>query len=214
MNSMFIYNKLVMIPAILLAFAFHEFAHAIVADMLGDKTARFEGRLTLNPMAHIDPIGFLMIILVGFGWAKPVNTNPSAYKKYYRDDFLVSIAGPMANFTLSLVFTIILSLYSAFLYRYLPANAAEILGDLIQEVITLNVMLGFFNLLPIPGFDGYHILNDIFKDKFYGFEQRIGNYKMLILFAAVYFAGYIISPPARIVIGWLSNLYIAIVQIL
>ena len=88
MNSMFIYNKLVMIPAILLAFAFHEFAHAIVADMLGDKTARFEGRLTLNPMAHIDPIGFLMIILVGFGWAKPVNTNPSAYKKYYRDEML------------------------------------------------------------------------------------------------------------------------------
>ena len=90
MGTAEILNKILMIPAILLAFTFHEYAHAITADRLGDKTPRFQGRLTLNPIVHIDPMGFLLILLVGFGWAKPVQTNPSAYKNYYKDDLKVS----------------------------------------------------------------------------------------------------------------------------
>ncbi len=206
MGNINIYNKIVSIPAILLAFAFHEFAHGIIADMLGDKTARYEGRLTLNPMAHIDPMGFIMIILFGFGWAKPITTNPSAYKKYYRDDFLVSIAGPVANFLLSIIFIIILAVYSVFLYKYLPLDVANVLGDMISAVVSLNVMLGFFNLLPVPGFDGWHILKDIFKGKFIAFEEKIYNYRIFILLAAVYFAGHIISVPAQIVLSMLYKL--------
>lgn len=206
MGNFNIYNKMIMIPAILFAFAFHEFAHALCADRLGDKTPRYEGRLTLDPMKHIDIVGFIMIILVGFGWAKPVNTNPSAYKNYYRDDFLVNIAGPIANFVLSIIATFVLAIYSVTLYNYIPIDAANVLYDMIQSVVTLNVMLGFFNLLPVPGFDGYHILQDIFKDKFYKFENAIGNYRILIMLAAVYFAGYIILPPSRIVIGYLNTL--------
>ena len=80
MGNFNIYDKAIMIPAILIAFAFHEFAHAFVADKLGDDTPRYEGRLTLNPANHIEPVGFLMIIIFGFGWAKPVRTNPSAYR--------------------------------------------------------------------------------------------------------------------------------------
>lgn len=206
MGNFNIYDKMVMIPAILFAFAFHEFAHALCADRLGDKTPRYEGRLTLDPMRHIDIVGFIMIILVGFGWAKPVITNPSAYKNYYRDDFFVSIAGPIANFILSLIATVILAVYAATIYNYLPLDVASVIYDMIQSVVALNVMLGFFNLLPVPGFDGYHMLQDIFRDKFYKFEHVIGNYRILILLAAVYFAGYIITPPSRIVIGYLQEL--------
>lgn len=211
MGNFNIYDKVVMIPAILFAFAFHEFAHALCADRLGDKTPRYEGRLTLDPMRHIDIVGFIMIILVGFGWAKPVTTNPSAYKNYYRDDFLVSIAGPIANFILSLIATVILAVYAATIYDYLPFYVASVIYDMIQSIVALNVMLGFFNLLPVPGFDGYHMLQDVFRDKF---EYAIGNYRILILLAAVYFAGYIITPPSRVVMGYLQELYSYIYMVL
>lgn len=214
MGNFNIYDKMVMIPAILFAFAFHEFAHALCADRLGDKTPRYEGRLTLDPMRHIDIVGFIMIILVGFGWAKPVTTNPSAYKNYYRDDFLVSIAGPIANFILSLIATVILAVYAATIYNYLPIDVASVIYDMIQSVVALNVMLGFFNLLPVPGFDGYHMLQDVFRDKFDKFEYAIGNYRILILLAAVYFAGYIITPPSRVVMGYLQELYSYIYMLL
>ena len=214
MGNFNIYDKMVMIPAILFAFAFHEFAHALCADRLGDKTPRYEGRLTLDPMRHIDIVGFIMIILVGFGWAKPVTTNPSAYKNYYRDDFLVSIAGPIANFILSLIATVILAVYAATIYNYIPIDVASVIYDMIQSVVALNVMLGFFNLLPVPGFDGYHMLQDVFRDKFDKFEYAIGNYRILILLAAVYFAGYIITPPSRVVMGYLQELYSYIYMLL
>lgn len=214
MNSLALYNKIIMIPAMLIAFAFHEFAHAKTADMFGDKTPRFEGRLTLNPMSHIDIVGCIMIFLTGFGWAKPVRTNPSAYKRYYSDDAVVSFAGPAANFFVSILFSIIFALYLGVVQGYLPQNAASVLGDMIQSVIVLNIQLGFFNLLPIPGFDGYHILRDIFKEKFYKFEQRIDKYRILIMLAAVYFAGYIILYPTQMVWQWLVNLIYKILEML
>ena len=90
-------DKILILPAILIGLTVHEFSHAFVADRLGDKTPKFQGRLTLNPFVHIDPIGFLMILLVGFGWAKPVQTNPGAYRNFYKDDLKVSLAGPLSN---------------------------------------------------------------------------------------------------------------------
>ena len=86
----YLLNIILMIPGMLIAFTFHEYAHAFVADKLGDKTPRFQGRLTLNPLVHIDPMGFLAVIIFRFGWAKPVQTNPSAYKNYYKDDLKVN----------------------------------------------------------------------------------------------------------------------------
>ena len=94
-----ILQKLLILPALLIGFTVHEYAHAYMADKLGDKTPRFQGRLTFNPLAHIDPMGFFMILFVGFGWAKPVQTNRSAYRNYYKDDLKVSIAGPLSNLT-------------------------------------------------------------------------------------------------------------------
>lgn len=206
MGNFDIYNKAIMIPAILIAFAFHEFAHAFVADRLGDSTPRYEGRLTLNPAEHIEPVGFLMIIIFGFGWAKPVRTNPSAYKNYYKDDLMVSIAGPIANFLTSIIFSIILGIYLAVIYLHLPERVGSVLHDMIETVIILNVSLGFFNLLPVPGFDGFHVLKDLLKGRMGELEEKMWQFRPILLFGTVYFAGYIISKPTSIVIGWLSEL--------
>ncbi len=206
MGKFNIYDTAITIPAILIAFAFHEFAHAFVADRLGDSTPRYEGRLTLNPANHIEPIGFLMIIIFGFGWAKPVRTNPSAYKDYYRDDFWISIAGPIANFLTSIFFSIILGVYLAVIQFYLSERVAFVLYHMILKGITLNVSLGFFNLLPIPGFDGFHALKDLFKGRLNEVEEKLWRFKPALLMGAVYFGGYIIAAPGNIVLNWMFGI--------
>ena len=112
----FLLEKILTLPAILLAFTFHEYAHALVADKLGDKTARFQGRLTLNPAKHIDPFGFLCVLLLGIGYARPVQVNPGAFKNYYKDDLKVSLAGPLANFLVAIVAALIFAIYIKFKY--------------------------------------------------------------------------------------------------
>lgn len=157
------------IIAVLVALTFHEYAHGWVAYQLGDPTAKYEGRLTLNPIAHIDPIGALMFVLVHFGWGKPVPVNPRYFKHYRRDTALVSIAGPVSN--------LLLAFLSFFLLLLLvPRNAAfesaiGVLGavraaspslQFIVEVLSASVFVNLglmaFNLLPIPPLDGSKIL--------------------------------------------------------
>ena len=145
-----ILNIILIIPGMLLAFTFHEYAHAYVADKLGDKTPRFQGRLTLNPISHIDPIGFIAVLIFRFGWAKPVQTNPSAYKNYYKDDLKVSLAGPIANFLVAIVMAVILGLFARFGYRILPESLAGVLFSMIQLSVIVNLNIGLFNLIPIP----------------------------------------------------------------
>ena len=148
-----------------------------------------------------------MIIIFGFGWAKPVRTNPSAYRNYYRDDFWVSIAGPIANFLTSILFTIIFAFFLKYVDINMSQNSAiNVFNDMINEVITLNVLLGFFNLLPIPGFDGFHALKDLFRGGLNNIEEKLWQIRPLLLIGAVYFAGNIISAPANLVIRWLSNI--------
>ena len=170
--------KILMIPAILIAFTFHEYAHAIIADKLGDKTPRFQGRLTLNPVAHIDPMGFILILVAGFGWAKPVETNPSAYKNYYKDDLKVSVAGPIANLIVGLVFAILTVLFA----KFSPVNGelGKIIFDLLRITGSLNCVLFFLNLVPIPGFDGFHIVRDLFPKFFYNLSDSLTRYQFLI----------------------------------
>jgi len=175
--------KILMIPAILIAFTFHEYAHAFMADRLGDKTPRFQGRLTLNPIVHIDPIGFILILLVGFGWAKPVQTNPSAYKNYYKDDLKVSAAGPIANLIIGLVFAILLVLFEKF--SPLQGQLYKIIGSILYITGGLNCMLFFLNLVPIPGFDGYHIVRDLFPKFFYNLSDTFTRYQFLIFMVLI-----------------------------
>ncbi|CDH91467.1 putative membrane-associated protease [Clostridium botulinum B str. Eklund 17B (NRP)] len=196
-----ILNIFLTIPAILIAFTFHEYAHAKVADMLGDNTPKFEGRLTLNPIAHIDPMGFLMILLFRFGWTKPVRTNPSAYKNYYKDDLKVSIAGICANLVVAIVFSILFGIFVRFAFNVLPESYYSVISLMISNIIAINISFAVFNLLPIPGLDGFKILEDLMPKKFNKIGDKLYRYQMLILLGIIFFGGFIISVPVNFLYG-------------
>ena len=190
------------IPAILIAFTAQGYAKALVADKLGDKTPRFQGRLTLNPSAHIDLIGFLMILIAGFGWTKPLNTNPSAYKRVYKDAIKVSIAAPLANLLVGFVGTI---LYVA-TYRFLPNILSDdtiffILINMVRLIAVVNISLFVFNLLPIPGLAGFEIFRDLWPKTFYKVSDKIYQYQFLILIAIIFIGGTILSIPVNFILN-------------
>ena len=199
--------KLMIIPGILLGFVLHEFAHALIADKLGDRTPRSQGRITLDPRAHIDIIGFIMIVLVGFGWAKPVITNPSNYKKPRRDDILVSLAGPLMNLLIATVFL--------FFVKIMDITGVFSSNQALQQTIFLvlyysaqiNVVLFVLNLLPIPFFDGYHVIANIFNTWKYRFFTLLEQYNMIIfiLLAVSGVFGRILTPLVSIVLGLLQS---------
>ena len=155
------------LPAALIAITFHEYAHAWVADRLGDETPRMQGRLTLNPIAHLDPAGFILLLFAGFGWGKPVQINTRNFNKNVsasKGETLVSLAGPVMNFILSLIFVVILGV----IYKFAPASflsssIGEVIFVLIQECVIINIGLGVFNLLPLPPLDGSKIFLNFFS---------------------------------------------------
>ena len=189
------------IPAILIAFTAQGYAKALVADKLGDKTPRFQGRLTLNPSAHIDLIGFLMILIAGFGWTKPLNTNPSAYKRGYKDAIKVSVAAPLANLLVGFLGTILYVFTYKFLSNILPDTIYFILINMIWLIATVNVSLFVFNLLPIPGLAGFEIFRDLWPKTFYKVSDKIYQYQFLILIAIIIIGGTILSIPVNFILN-------------
>lgn len=143
------------LPAVVIGLTVHELAHAYTAYKLGDMTARNDGRLTLNPLKHIDPLGFLLIIIAGFGWAKPVSFNPDNLKKRHRDEILISLAGPFSNLLLAILFLVIARVLFIFPYFETPSGFAVINMLIIWSLI--NAGLFVFNLIPIPPLDGSHL---------------------------------------------------------
>jgi len=193
-------EKILIIPAILIGLTFHEYAHAIVADKLGDKTSKFQGRLTLNPFVHIDLLGFIMILVIGFGWAKPVETNPSAFKNRYKDDLKVSIAGPIANLIVAFVGAILMGLLFKFGFNTLKSvpTLYAILVTILRAIISINCMLFIFNLIPIPGLDGFHVLRDLFPSAYYKISDTFYRYQLIILliFIATPLVNYVVGIPS------------------
>ncbi|MET1032173.1 site-2 protease family protein [Domibacillus tundrae] len=141
------------IIALLVAFTVHEFAHAYTAYKFGDDTAKNQGRLTLNPVHHLDPIGTIFILIAGFGWARPVPVNRRNFKNPKLAGVLVSLAGPLSNFLIAFIALGILYL--------IGGNANEFVFKLFETMVWLNVLLFVFNLLPFPPLDGYRILEDL-----------------------------------------------------
>jgi Zn-dependent protease len=163
-------NILNSLPGIILGLTVHEFCHAWTAGRLGDYTAKDQGRLTLNPLRHIDPIGFLFIIFAGFGWARPVQFSPENLKSPRRDKALIAAAGPVSNLLLALVFILIIKGHRALLgYAYFSMGNDALYSILVSAGFTafimiilqaavINLGLFVFNLLPIPPLDGSHIV--------------------------------------------------------
>ena len=147
------------LPGVIVAMTFHEFAHAWAATKLGDDTPRLQGRLNLNPLSHIDPIGLLCLIFLGFGWGKPVEINPRNFDGKYslsKAEAIVAAAGPIMNFILALLFIII---YAIIIKLNLSFNTWYIISRLFMSIILVNISLGVFNLIPIYPLDGSKVLN-------------------------------------------------------
>ncbi|QZY55004.1 site-2 protease family protein [Crassaminicella profunda] len=198
---------LLTLPGIIIGLSLHEYAHAQVAVWMGDDTPRLQGRLSLNPSAHLDPIGFFLILIAGFGWAKPVEVNEMNFKSRKRDDILVSIAGPMMNLLISIFFLILMKILSQTPITFLPYNLYNTIMEVFDYTVWINIVLFVFNLLPIPPLDGSHIFFGLLglKDKPFYYEIYTKGRFILMLLIVTRLTGKIIGPPITIVYISLRN---------
>lgn len=192
-------SLLLTLPAVLVAITFHEFAHAFAADKLGDDTPRRQGRLSLNPLSHLDPVGTVMLIFAGFGWGKPVEINPSNFNRNIKmsvGEATVAAAGPLMNFILAIVFGIIYAIVWKFVPSFLMTQVGGIVAILLQACILTNIGLGIFNLIPLPPLDGSKIIGGFLP---YNVESWFERYYQIFYIAFIIIwitgvAGMIISP--------------------
>jgi Zn-dependent protease len=195
---------LLMVPGLLLAVTVHEVAHGWVAERLGDPTARLAGRLTLNPLPHIDPLGALAFVLAGFGWARPVPVNARNLRRPVRDMACVAAAGPVSNFVVAF-FGLVLLVLTARLVDS-PFVARPVTG-MLRFVYTFNLGLAIFNLIPLPPLDGGHFLPYFFPRRSWPLLARLEQYGPLILLLLVFSGAtrYIVGP----LFGLANALYLA-----
>lgn len=196
-DAAFLLQQLVLtIPAILLAITFHEVAHGWTADKLGDPTARLAGRLTLNPLAHLDPIGALMLIVAKFGWAKPVPVNPHNLRRPLRDMVWVAAAGPTANFLLAALSLVVFRWSAGFELPFVSVPFRE----LCRWSYIINLNLAAFNLIPIPPLDGSQILKGFLPRGALLSYERFEPYGFIVLVL------FLMSGASGIVLGPLVDI--------
>lgn len=194
----FLTNLVAGLPGIVIAMVIHEYSHARVADALGDFTPRMQGRLTLNPAAHVDPLGLAMLFLVHFGWAKPVQINPMNFSNPRRDDILVSLAGPASNLITSFVALIVLVLLAK-----LDFPLSEGLLVVFNLIIVYNINFAIFNMLPIPPLDGSHILRNLLPYEMARAYAQLERYSFIFLLIILMtpVLSYIFVPLQRFIFG-------------
>jgi Zn-dependent protease len=205
----FLAALLLKVPALLLAVTVHELAHGWVADWLGDPTARLHGRLTLNPLPHLDPLGALAFVVAGFGWAKPVPVNAANLRNPARDMLLVGAAGPLANFALAFVGLVALVLSRR---AGLPDLVAEPVAGIFLWVFQFNLALGIFNLIPLPPLDGGHFLPYVLPRAAGDLIRRLEQIGPLVLIVLVMSGAtrYIVGPAFRALV----EVYVSVVRLI
>jgi len=177
--------------AVIIGITFHEFSHAAVASLQGDQTARSQGRLTLNPISHLDPLGSIALIVAGFGWGRPVPVTPSRLRSGRLGHVLVGLAGPAANFVVALVAAVGLRI------AYPTAGTTLDVGftvTLLSMIVTINVVLGVFNLLPIPPLDGSTLLSIALPPSRQNIVAFLNQYGIFLLLGLLILAPNLLTP--------------------
>ena len=187
---------------IFLTLPFHEFAHAYIADKLGDKTARYQGRLTMNPMAHIDYLGAIGILFLGFGWARPVPVNANNFKNPKRGMALTAFAGPAMNIIVAFVARFIVYALLAF-NRNSAENLIFYIAIFFGYYSMLNINIAVFNLLPIPPLDGSRLLTVFLPTKYYFAVMRYERYISLFIILLIWIG--VLDAPLSFLSNWLVN---------
>ena len=205
----FVVQLLFLIPAFLIAVTVHELAHGVVADRLGDPTARVQGRLTLNPLPHIDVLGAVAFLLAGFGWAKPVPVNAYNLRHPRRDMAWIAAAGPLSNFAVAFAGLVAVVLVQRL---GLGASVADPLGAVLFAVFRFNLALGIFNLIPLPPLDGGHFLPYFLPRASWTTLHQLEQYGPMILLLLVMtgVTRYIVGPVMNV----RSSFYISLVQMI
>lgn len=172
--------------ALIISISFHEFAHAFIANKLGDPTAKSLGRITLNPKAHLDPMGTIMLLILGFGWGKPVPFDPYYLKNPKRDAAIISFAGPASNILLAILFTIL----------FHALQPGGVIGLFFQLTVQYNLILAIFNLIPVHPLDGFKVVNGLLPQELSYQWMQLAPYGMWILLILIFtgITGTIIGP--------------------
>jgi Zn-dependent protease len=202
-HALIVFNVIVFLFAICV----HESAHAWMASRLGDPTARMLGRITLNPIKHIDPIGTVVLPLMALfyhfpmiGWAKPTPVDPRNFRRYVRDDILTSIAGPISNFLIAIASIIVLKV----LWVFSQPGSVGGLEELLKASIWINVLLGVFNLVPVPPLDGSHVLRHLLPESARRVYDMVGVFGLILLFVV---GGRYVGVVAQIILGLLVSVF-------
>jgi Zn-dependent protease len=174
---------LIFLPGIILGLTVHEYSHALVAHMCGDSTAKEQGRISLNPLKHIDPLGFIMLIIAGFGWAKPVQFNEQNLRNPKTDVLKIALAGPLSNAVIAMILSVAFTLLSSTNPDH-NTPVMRVLFEVLSSAIYLNWALFIFNLIPLPPLDGSHLLLSQFR-KFPALYNGLYKYGSLLLFGLI-----------------------------
>lgn len=210
-----IFSLVLSIPAVLLAITVHEFGHAFAAYKLGDDTPVRQGRLSLNPLDHVDPLGIAMLLFAHIGWGKPVQVDPRNYNRdisVEKADAIVSFAGPLMNFITAIIFALTYCALLKFARAFISTNIGYILILIIRSIITLNIGLGVFNMIPLPPLDGSKIFLPILpRNAKYWFIQH--EQMFYFIFLAIWItgiAGRLISPIISLITDWILGFAVTI----
>lgn len=208
---MFGFNLMEMVaglPGLIMALALHEYAHARTAVAMGDFTPRMMGRLTVNPLAHIDPIGLVMLLVARFGWAKPVIINPHNFRDRKKGEILVALAGPAMNFLLAFLALGVM----IFLTHTMRIEMSYGLRAVLWLIVVYNINFGIFNLIPLPPLDGSRILMAVLPYEMQYRFAALERYSMIIfiIFIATPILGYILVPIAQLLLGLFSGIWMLV----